>query len=442
MGSVQLKKGKVNAMKRMVRTSCCLATVAGLAFGAATELRGATLTLDKVEQRYPWNGIVDIDYTITLGEGETLSPGDDAVEITVTDQSVEPARTFVPYALSKVPLPIEAGTHRFTWDAKTDKVVFKSDSVKVEAKLRHYPAVYMVIDVSEGSTADYFPVDYYDGVPPGDGFNQDEYKGDKIVLRRIRPGSYMAGSPTTEVDRKTDGREVQHRVTLTKGFYIGVFETTQKQYKNVMGSVPTDSFAGDYRPVGKMDYDVIRGSGWPTTKPVASGTFMKVLLDKCKSKDSSGNYTIPVTGFDLPLEFQWEFACRAGTTTATYTGVDVKTEAALKTEVKKIARYSGNVPTSGYTSGPNKVGSYQPNDYGLYDMIGNRWEWCRDWYKTSIETEKQYVDPEGPKNQDSRRCARGSYFGDDVTFQRSASRTGRANDKHEAFTFRIVCELP
>ena len=123
----------------------------------------------------------------------------------------------------------------------------------------------MVIDLSGGPSATSYPVSYLNGVP--DGGWTDEYKTTKLVLRRIEPGTFTMGSPTGEIGRYAD-RETQREVTLTRAYYIGVFETTQRQWELVMGSSPSQ-YAGALRPVESVSYEMIRGdnigAGWPTS---------------------------------------------------------------------------------------------------------------------------------------------------------------------------------
>ena len=400
-------------------------------------LAGAmSVTVDKVQQRYPWNGLVDIDYTVGLEAGELLSAADDVVEITVTDHSVSPAKTYVAKDFLQAPLPIAAGSHRVTWNAAEDGVRMQSKDVTATVAIRRYPERYLVIDVHEGSTADFFPADYVDG-KPADGFRSEVYKGDKIVLRRIHPGSYMAGSPTSEFGRgKTGERETQHRVRLTQPFYLAIYQLTQKQYFNVMGSTKTTSgFAGDYRPVNGISYLSARGGNWPDSYAVGSGTLMAKLNEKVRVKGKDGKYTEKLEGFDLPTEFQWEYACRAGTTTALNDGIVPASDAAQQEQLKKLARYKGdNTDGAGgtaYNGSITSVGCYAPNAWGLYDMHGNLWEWCRDFYQKDPSTLNQYVDPIGPlvdTTGSNDRAIRGGYYDDTYDYLRSACRSNRNQD--------------
>ena len=360
---------------------------------------GVTLTVDKVQQRYPWNGLVDIDYTISLAGGATLGP-DENLEVTMIDRSVAPAVTNRAIRFLQVPLPMSQGSHRITWNANADGVTNYTANAEFHIKIVHYAAAYMVIDVSGGPTTNLYPVTFLNG-EPGIGFNTDVYKGDKIVLRRIHPGSFVAGSPSGEYRHQDN--EAQHRVVISKPFYIGIFEITQKQYENVMGE-HENGYAGDYRPVEKVSYNDVRGGNWPSSATPADGSFMQVLLAKCKAKNpDTGEYTEPVAGFDLPTEAQWEYACRAGTTGAfNTTEYFANTSAGQTGALAKLGRYKGdqNDGKCGNWKEHVNAGCYLPNAWGLYDMHGNVWELCRDRYNVNCCVNEPgtdpYVDPKGP----------------------------------------------
>ena len=408
------------------------AAVAAVVF-AASPLAGWGVTVDvtKVQQRYPWNGLVDIDYTITHAEGEeALDPLKYSVEITVVNCDETPAVTNVAHVFRQGTLPVSDGTHRVTWDANAEGINFKSQSVKMLAEIVHYAEKYMVIDVSAGPGDDaVYPVTYLHGAPEG-GFNTEEYKGDKIALRLIPPGSFVMGSPTTETGRVPAG-EVQHAVAISKPFYIGVFEITRMQYINVMGgTTPT----GPYCPKGSVSYNTIRGTAnktthlndWPWTSEVAATSFMGKLRAKCKEWDGED-----VAGlFDLPTEAQWEYACRAGTTGA-YNGESLS----------QLGRY-----TNSGTSGTAIVGSYKANAWGLYDMHGNVFEWCLDWYQEDVQNIKNpSLDPVGAESGSSR-VARGGCSWSQAKDCRSARRYSRdptnPSTGSDGFGFRLSRTLP
>lgn len=235
---------------------------------------------------------------------------------------------------------------------------------------------YLVIDLSAGSSATTYPVSHLTAVPEG-GWS-DEYKTTKIVLQRIRAGSFTMGSPDTELGHRPD--ETMHPVSLSQDFYIGVFEVTQRQWERVKGSWPSYFNNVSYResrPVEKVSYEMIRGYNfegvdWPTSDTVGGSSFMGLLRTR--------------TGltFDLPTESQWEYAARAGTTTALNSGSNL-TSTATDPSMAEVGRYAynGGSPSSVDATTANataKAGSYRVNAWGLYDMHGNVWEWCLDWY--------------------------------------------------------------
>jgi len=267
-------------------------------------------------------------------------------------------------------------------------------------------ALYCVIDLTGGTNAATFSVSYLDDVPSG-GWT-DEYKTTKLVLRRIEPGSFLMGG--------------EYNVTLTKPFYIGVFEVTRKQYELVMGVVPGYS-PGDMRPVDGIEYFMLRGStldgaDWPASSTVYSGSFMGILRAK-----------IGISGFDLPTEAQWEYACRAGTTSLFNNG------GSSEDDLKQLGRYSGNQQDGkgGYTS-MTTVGSYLPNAWGLYDMHGNAWEWCLDWYGNLSDG---VVDPAGPETGSARVLRGGA-----VSVPEYCTSSYRLNRTYTyCLGFRVACGI-
>ena len=417
---------------------------AAVSLAAAVGL-AATIEVSQAKQRYPWNGLVDIDYRITLEEGESFSAmNGDTLEFTMTDNAQTPAAVF--RAVSFVqdpPPPLSAGDHRVTWDARADGVAFKSDRAVFTARIVHHPAVYMVIDVSGGSSTDCYPVVYLDG-RPFDGFSDEQYKTDKIVLRRIHPGSYTAGSPTGEAGRMTG--ETQHRVTLTNAFYMGIYEITQRQFENVMGaSANTSSYKGDLykcRPVETVTYGTIRGGSWPSTSAPSADSFIGKLQARCKTADADGNYTVPVSGIDLPTDFQWEYACRAGTATTLYNNKEDCTKSTAKQNeyLNDLCRNKNNysIGQGGISEKQHTVvGMYEPNAWGLYDMYGNVWEFCRDFFVADAAKLLQVIEPAGPASSSSR-VLRGGSFDSEYESCRSARRNGFSS-KADDVGFRIMC---
>lgn len=196
-------------------------------------------------------------------------------------------------------------------------------------------------------------------------------------------GSFLMGSPKTELGRlepdensiwfnsDVSVKETQHKVTLTKSFQIAKFELTQKQYNSIMSANPSE-FKGDDLPVTNI------------TKKDAE-EFCNKLNEKF-SKVLPKGYK-----FDLPTEAQWEYACRAGTTTALNNNKVLTTIEGKCPNLDEVAWYRGN--TEGRSV--HQVGLKKPNAWGIYDMHGNVCEICKDEYQDY--SEEDVVDPFGKK---------------------------------------------
>ena len=319
-------------------------------------------------QRYPWNGMVDIDYEVFADD-----PAADVwVYATGFDKDANVSMGVRAISGDGANAPVKPGKHRMTWNVTSDYPGFNTTAFTVKMTALTGGAPYMVVDLSGGVDAINYPVSYLSQVPEG-GWT-DEYKTTKLVLRLIPPGTFMMGSPSDELGHDWYGsnRETLHQVTLTKPFYIGVFEITQKQWQLVMGDTPS-SYKGDARPVENVSYNTIRGSvngaAWPTHNQVDANSFMGRLRSKINMI------------FDLPTESQWEYACRAGTATALNSGKNL-TGTDTCANMAEVGRYCRNTTDGkgGYSGQHTKVGSYLPNAWGLYDMHGNVADWCLDWW--------------------------------------------------------------
>lgn len=382
------------------------------------------------QQRYPWNGMVDIDYTVRSEDPNA------EVWVYPIGYDKDSNTSMAPRSLTGdgVDAPVSNGTFRMTWKVTDDYPNFYSTAFTVKMIALVGAAPYMVVDLSGGVDAISYPVSYLSSVPEG-GWS-DDYKTTKLVLRLIPPGSFMMGSPSDESGR--GDYEDLHGVVLTKPFYIGVFEVTQKQYQLVMGSNPS-SRNGDMRPVEQVSYNNIRGSvngaGWPAHNQVDANSFMGRLRSKVNML------------FDLPTEAQWEYACRAGTSSALNSGKNC-TQANLKEVARCLCNsgYSSNYPwdgKGGYSYTAN-VGSYLGNGWGLFDMHGNVSELCRDYFNRGLGT-LGAIDPKGAANsyhsENNERIVRCGNLSDG-TGCRSAFRNRYMNhpsNTHPYYGFRVFC---
>ena len=214
-------------------------------------------------------------------------------------------------------------------------------------------------------------------VKPGKVEVVDLGKDVKLEMVLVPAGKFKMGSPTTEVGYED---KTQHKVTLTKTFYMGKYEVTQEQWFEIMGVNPS-------KEKGRMF--PVTGVSWNDCQD-----FIKKLNAKTNG------------GYRLPTEAEWEYACRAGTTTAYSFGDNITAKDANYNIGVKIVK-------------PVAVGGYKPNAFGLYDMHGNVWEWCEDWY--AAYPKESVIDPNGPA-AGKRRVLRGGTFFSDASDVRSSAR--------------------
>ena len=214
----------------------------------------------------------------------------------------------------------------------------------------------------------------------------------------IQPGTFTMGSPTSEAERDVT-YETQHTVTISRGFWMEKFLVTQGDYLSVVGSNPSyftsaNGYSDDLtRPVETV--------GW------SDATNYCALLT---AQELTGGRIPTNSVYRLPTEAEWEYACRAGTTTRFYYGDDL-----AYTDLVNYAWYAGN---NSNTTHP--VGQKLPNAWGLYDMAGNVFEWCQDWY--GPYPGGSVTDPQGP-GSGSFRVNRGGCWSADAKDCRSALRS-------------------
>jgi formylglycine-generating enzyme required for sulfatase activity len=203
------------------------------------------------------------------------------------------------------------------------------------------------------------------------------YKGVRQAFRWIAPGTFLMGSPEDEPERYND--EIQHQVTLTQGYWLADSTCTQALWQAVMRNNPSHFQDDENNPVERVSWNDAQ-------------QFIEKL-----------NGLIPNLNARLPTEAQWEYACRAGKTTPFSFGENITPEQ---------VNYNGNYPYAGGKTGLYRkktvpVKSLPPNPWVLYEIHGNVWEWCQDWFGDYLA--ESVVDPIGPSEGASRVLRGGSW---------------------------------
>ena len=298
------------------------------------------------------------------------------------------------------------------------------EGAQVEAKLTAWrpetPPDYLVVGLT--CTND---VRYYTSTNalPG-GIGNAAWRTTHIVMRKIPAAGarFRLGCNAGENGVKdgsnfdTSARETPRIVTLTNDFWMGVFEFTQGQYIQMIQDNYNPSVFRGYpdsplRPMENRNWNTVHDSGWPESNHwVSANSFLYRLRRRTGVE------------FDLPTDAQWEFACRAGCYAALYSGLGVPYPTGTDPNVDKLAWYDKN---SGGQTHP--VGLKEPNAWGLYDMLGNVWEWCLDWGNSSVPLSgEETVEPVGltwaETNSSHERVKRGGSFYNQARCSRCAFR--------------------
>ena len=222
------------------------------------------------------------------------------------------------------------------------------------------------------------------------------HEGTGIVMVYVPAGSFMMGSPASEAERLEREGPI-HKVSISKGFYLGKYQVTQDEWQKLMGSNPSHyKNAGNLAPVESVSWNECQ--------------------DFCHKAGS---------GMRLPTEAEWEYACRAGTRTTLYNGEMKIVGTNNAPALDPIAWYGGNcgvyyeggVDSSQWAekqydhtrASTHPVGRKLPNSWGLYDMIGNVWEWCQDWYDGDYYKNSPERDLTGPISGANRVLSGGSW---------------------------------
>lgn len=297
---------------------------------------------------------------------------------------------------------VGTGNRKFRWNARKDWPDNKGQNltVKVRAWTLMNPPDYMTVSL-KGETRG--AVGYYvstNALPAG-GLANDIYRKDVMVLRRIhaRGVVWTMGAAAGDSNRQKDV-EQPHQVVLTRDYFFSIYPVTQQQYMNIMGLARSPAhfqakmYGSDDHlmgPIESISFNAYRGGNWPTgDQQPASGTMIATLRAWTN-----------LNGLDLPTETQWEYACRAGSTTWRPWGDGID---ATRLNYNRNVKNEDPDDTS-FNYRTSRVDAYPPNVWGLYDMLGNVEEMCLDWYAAKpndFTRDVPVFDPVGPDSGDGK----------------------------------------
>ncbi len=340
---------------RILRSAFC---IAALAFATASA-SALTVTDVTARQRWPWNSLVDVDFTIGgAGAGDAF-----AIDVTATyDGGTKTlrARTFASEPIGRT------GSNRLVWNFGADYPDFKAEDLQVTVTATPFSdstPVYLVVDLSAGANAESYAVRYTTTAPEHTAGVADACKTSELWLKRVKAGTIAMGGGSTN-------SRAAHTCTLTNDFYLAIFSITQAQWENVgydlenTLSAFTNAVYCATRPADSLKYNWLYSHySWPDSDVLSADCFLKRLRDR--------------TGlnFHLPTEWQWEYACRAGSTAARYPDAQYRCSNNTPNPPADYEYYNEE-GMWGPAYGTGYVDEYPANSWGFYGMLGNLWEWC------------------------------------------------------------------
>lgn len=361
--------------------------------------------------------------------GYTLSEAPGIVTFDILTNGVSIGAQNLTNAVGDVNRLVQPGARTIRWNAceiwPGHKFMTPCVTAKVTVWPTNAPPDWLAVDLMSADC----PVTYYASeaaLPWGRISDNQKYKGDVLLMRKI-PASHVLsfiGSPETEANHLA-GRETRRMCTLTNDFYIGIYPLTFRQYY-LLNDGPSSTEAR-FAPVFNQSYNMLRyhreniynGTSRPVNFPTTSRTFVGANSRLRDWRTRTG------LELDLPTAAQWEIACRAGTDGPTYASLNLIC--------------NPNDGAAGY-----EVGRYQPNSWQLYDMIGNRYEFCLDYFSDNI-TSEAVTDPLGAISDASfRRVIRGTFHTGAYSTHMRAAFFSAIDDtmKGQNYGFRLCITLP
>ena len=410
---------------------------------AATAMAALPTVTDIALSQNADTRLVTITYTLS---GDT--PAIVTADICTNGASVGPASA-VSGDINKLIVPT-GGVYTAYWQPRIDLPGAVIDANAVTARFtvwdRASPPDYMAVDLAVSNSISFYP----DAESVPGGVTNRRYKTDVLLMRKIPAAchEFLMGTPTnlnsyTKVELGRCPQEFRlHPVIFTNDFYIGVFELTYRQFRRVVGKAPAwylsdetidtlREIDADVRPVTGFRYHHLRVIDNNRSDPPETGAYdIYWPVSGHQIVEGTGAFFEAfrkVTGLeiDCPTEAQWEYACRAGSPAALYTGEDI-TNIVVSENLDAIAWYAGNwekdpnaATNSNGTSLAHEVGLLKPNAFGLYDMLGNVYEYCLDNMSGTASTTfgtygaDEVVEPVGGSTSlgtNSRRAVRGGGF--------------------------------
>ena len=312
-----------------------------------------TVTDVSAHQRWPWNNLVDVDFTIGgAAAGDTFK-----IDVKATYAGGD--RTLTAKTFTTDPV-VKPGANRVTWDFGADNPGFKAEDLRVAVTATPFTngtdGVWMVIDLSGGKDATSYPVRYTTTAPVHSVNALDACKTTEMWLKRIKGGSFMFC--------KGDTSTGYFKVNLTKDYYMGIFECTQQQWAQVTDEWPSAFSNKTWRATRPCESigisDVFGHNRWPEDQIPGQGSFVANVRARTA-----------LSSFNLPTEAQWEWACRCGNAKARHPAYSY--DQMRYGKPSNVDR--GCSPEEGGTA---CVGTYKPNPWGLYEIFGNANEMCLD----------------------------------------------------------------